>query len=72
MKILFEGRLGICGRSRNFRGCRAADESVCCEEGRLAACAAALATASGFKVAGIAGGGYGEMEILVTDASWAW
>lgn len=63
MKILFDGRLGTCGSSRRAFWAgepsprRDGGRDDIRDGGRLAVCATALATASGFKVGGKVGGG---------------
>ncbi len=71
MKILFEGRLGTWDGSCAFRW-PAGEDGGCFEDGRLTDCDAARVRASGFRFGGREGGGYGDIEMLVTEAEWAW
>lgn len=71
MKILFEGRLGTWDGSCVLRWPVEEDGDCLDEDGRLTDCDTALVTASGLRVEGREGGGYGEIEILVTEAEWA-
>lgn len=73
MWILFDGVFGIEGGSRDRRDA-AADgvASECREPGRKEDAPVAARDASTFEVAVGSGGGYGEIEIPVTDAECAW
>ena len=71
MYIAFEGIFGTIWEARGFRG-EFVDASDITDEGFLgvAACDATLLTASGTAVG--SGGGYGDMEMLLIEAEWAW
>ncbi len=65
--MLLEGMFGTGGGSRvPLRP--AGEDSVCLEGGRVIDCPTALVIASGLSVEGIDGGGYGDIEMLVTEA----
>lgn len=73
MWMLFDGRLGTCGASLGFLDAAADGDPDCRDSGLIGlpvAWATALAATSGLSVG--RGGGYGEMEMLVTDAECAW